>query len=401
MPLWFSISIVLMLIGIVAWFIPPIGPNLGIDFKGGSQFSYRLPGAIKPKAGEEVKLLDETRNMLEKAGFQNIRLQIAGGDTLVVNTAASDISEMRSHEKRVTAALNEGLSAKDASIKAKPITAEGQQMVGAVIGKELRNNAIWGVILGVGLIALWIFIRYNFAGEGVRYAVAGITALLHDVIVLLGIFALIGKIDNRIEVDGAFIAALLTVVGYSINDSVVIFDRIRENLRNRTKEPYEKVINDSLLETMSRSINTGTTVLIMLFTLLLFGGESIYNFVLAMLIGIVSGLYSSIFNASMVLVAWHRWEEKKLDAERASRTAAMPRRATPAAVESTPRPQTPRPSVSPAPTPRAVEAPRVSETPRAVDTSSSSSGSSLTPPPADSSRPKVEPPRKARAKRRF
>jgi hypothetical protein len=103
---------------------------------------------------------------------------------------------------------------------------------------------------------------------------------------------------------------LLTVVGYSINDSVVIFDRLRENLRNRRKEPFEKVVNDSLLETMSRSINTGLTVIIMLFVLLFFGGESIYNFVLAMLIGIASGLYSSIFNASMVLVAWNRGTRK-------------------------------------------------------------------------------------------
>ena len=136
-------------------------------------------------------------------------------------------------------------------------------------------------------------------------------ALLHDVLVLIGLFALIGKIDPRVEMDGAFIAALLTVVGYSINDSVVIFDRLRENLRLRRKENFNTVVNDSLLETMSRSINTGLTVIIMLLALLLLGGESIYNFVLAMLVGIVSGLYSSIFNASMVLVAWHNWEEKK------------------------------------------------------------------------------------------
>ena len=207
----------------------------------------------------------------------------------------------------------------------------GQQFVGPVIGEELKRNAILGVVLGVSLIALWIYIRYNFDGEGTRYAVAGIVALLHDVLVLLGIFSLIGYYDPRIEIDGAFIAALLTVVGYSINDSVVIFDRIRENLRLRRKERYEKVINDSLLETMSRSINTGLTVIIMLFTLLWFGGESIYSFVLAMLIGIASGLYSSIFNASMVLVAWHRWDEKKAAQNRVtvgSNVARSPRLAT-------------------------------------------------------------------------
>ena len=186
-----------------------------------------------------------------------------------------------------------------------------RELVGPVIGKELRNNAIKGVVFGVLLIACWIYIRYNFAGDGLRYAVAGIIALLHDVIVLAGHFFPDRLFFPKVEIDGAFIAALLTVVGYSINDSVVIFDRLRENLRHRRKDNFNTVINDSLLETMSRSINTGLTVIIMLVALLLLGGESIYNFVLAMLIGIVSGLYSSIFNASMVLVAWHNWEEKK------------------------------------------------------------------------------------------
>jgi hypothetical protein len=156
--------------------------------------------------------------------------------------------------------------------------------------------------------------------------VAGSIALVHDVLVLVGIFALIGYFDRRMKSTARLSQALLTVVGYSINDSVVIFDRLRENLRNRRKEPFDKVVNDSLLETMSRSINTGLTVIIMLFVLLFFGGESIYNFVLAMLIGIASGLYSSIFNASMVLVAWNRWDEKKQRQARPVRGAATPAR---------------------------------------------------------------------------
>jgi preprotein translocase subunit SecF len=138
-------------------------------------------------------------------------------------------------------------------------------------------------------------------------------------LVLVGIFALIGRIWPSIEIDGTFIAALLTVVGYSINDSVVIFDRIRENSRVRRRDEFNHVVNDSLLETMSRSINTGMTVLIMLLVMLFFGGHSIYNFILAMLIGMVSGLYSSIFNASMVLVAWHNWDMKKRGETRAAR----------------------------------------------------------------------------------
>ncbi|PQV64948.1 protein translocase subunit secF [Abditibacterium utsteinense] len=317
MKLWFGLSVAVMILGLIGVLMPPAGLNLGIDFKGGSQFTYRLPEKSRPQGGQETALLGKINDNLQSVKLIGTRTQIAGGQDLVVNTSAQTDSEANTQERIVSGAVAKALGI--ASIKP-----EGRQQVGAIIGDELRSNAIKGVVLGVLCIAAWIYIRYNFAGDGLRYAVAGIVALVHDVIVLIGIFALIGKIDPRVEIDSGFIAALLTVVGYSINDSVVIFDRLRENLRIRRGETFDKIVNDSLLETMSRSINTGLTVLIMLFVLLMFGGESIYNFTLAMLIGIASGLYSSIFNASMVLVAWNRWEEKRaarLKGERdASRT---------------------------------------------------------------------------------
>lgn len=343
MKLWFGISLALIVVGLASWAL--FGLNLGIDFKGGGQFQYRIPHSLRPQSGQEVALLDKARAALETQGIKTLP-QIAGGDTLVVKTDAKGQSELTTQEARVRRAVTT-LFAGGKTQDGQPtsLTPLGQQFVGPVIGDELKRNAITGVLLGVALIALWIYIRYNFAGDGTRYAVAGVVALVHDVLVLVGMFALIGRIDRRVEIDGAFIAALLTVVGYSINDSVVIFDRLRENLRLRRKEPFEKVVNDSLLETMSRSINTGLTVLIMLFVLLLLGGESIYNFVLAMLVGIASGLYSSIFNASMVLVAWHRWDEKKAAQARALKTSTVvapksstrlttPNRATPIAATS-------------------------------------------------------------------
>ncbi len=313
MKLWFGISLAVMLIGLVGWLMPPVGLNLGIDFKGGSQFTYRIPSNVRPQAGQEIGLLGKVNDNLGAAKLIGTRTQIAGGQDLVVNTAAASSSEATAQQRVIDEAVARAFGVPQ-------IKPESQQQVGAIIGDELRSNAIKGVVIGVILIACWIYIRYNFAGDGLRYAVAGIVALVHDVIVLLGLFALLGKIDPRIEVDSGFIAALLTVVGYSINDSVVIFDRLRENLRTRRKESFEKIVNDSLLETMSRSINTGLTVLIMLFVLLMFGGESIYNFTLAMLVGIASGLYSSIFNASMVIVAWHRWDEKKKAQLKANRS---------------------------------------------------------------------------------
>jgi len=319
MWLWFGISGALILVGLLS--LAAFGLNYGIDFKGGSQFTYRIPDSARASlAGEQQQslLIKKVGDGLSQSGILGTRSQIAGGQDLIVNTPALTQSEAQTQEVITSKAVASAFGVPT-------IKPEGRQQVGAVIGDELRSNAVKGVLFGVALIALWIYIRYNFAGDGLRYAVAGIVALLHDVLVLIGLFALIGKIDPRIEVDGGFIAALLTVVGYSINDSVVIFDRLRENLRLRRGEPFNKVINDSLLETMSRSINTGLTVLIMLFALLMLGGESIYNFTLAMLVGIASGLYSSIFNASMVLVLWHQFDEKKAAQTRAKRTSVSVR----------------------------------------------------------------------------
>ena len=326
MWLWFGLSAALIVIGLGS--LLAFGLNYGIDFRGGSQFTYRIPAPLQAGVtGESAQaaLIGKVNEGLGKQGIIGTRTQIVGGTDLVVNTPALTSSERQTQEAITSKTVASALGVKT-------IAPEGTQQVGAVIGDELRSNAVKGVLFGVMLIALWIYIRYNFAGDGLRYAVAGIAALLHDVLVLIGLFALIGRIDPRIEVDGGFIAALLTVVGYSINDSVVIFDRLRENLRSRRGEPFNKVVNDSLLETMSRSINTGLTVLLMLFVLLMFGGESIYNFTLAMLVGIASGLYSSIFNASMVLVWWNRLDEKKAALLRANRTNVS--------VRETPRPTT-------------------------------------------------------------
>ncbi len=359
--LWFGISLALILIGLGSW--AAFGLNLGIDFRGGGQFQYHIPYNKRPQAGQEVRLLEQARAALEAKGFRSVKPQVAGGNTLVINTPASSQSELQGQERRISEALTPLFKdGRDAQGQVDEMRVEGRQFVGPVVGKELKNNAVKGVLIGVALIALWIYIRYNFAGDGLRYAVAGIVALVHDVLVLIGLFALIGKIDPRVEIDAPFIAALLTVVGYSINDSVVIFDRLRENLKLRRKESFNKVVNDSLLETMSRSINTGMTVLIMLFALLWFGGESIYNFVLAMLVGIASGLYSSIFNASMVLTAWHASDERKRVQGRigssASRTAATTGAKNAAAANANRAPQSAKVGAAATSVPTPREAPR-------------------------------------------
>ena len=168
------------------------------------------------------------------------------------------------------------------------------------------------------------FIAYAFRHVGstrraFRFGVSAIIALLHDVLVVLGLWAILGHFFD-FKVDSLFLTAVLTVVGFSVHDTIVVFDRIRENLSRRTSESFEQIVDASLIQTMSRSINTSLTVLITLTSLVLFGGASIREFTLALLIGILSGTYSSIFNASMILTVWETGEWRTLFRRGAAQT---------------------------------------------------------------------------------
>jgi preprotein translocase subunit SecF len=180
------------------------------------------------------------------------------------------------------------------------------------VSADLIQQAIVLILIGSLGILLWITFRFH----DVKMGVAALVALLHDVIVVVGIFAILGTFF-RIEIDGLFVTAMLTVIGFSVHDTIVVFDRIRENRARHSGEPFDRIVNHSILQTLGRSINTSFTTVLVLLTLLLFGGETIRTFVLAMVIGIISGTYSSIFNASQVLVTWQLWED-----ERAGRPAA-------------------------------------------------------------------------------
>lgn len=177
---------------------------------------------------------------------------------------------------------------------------------GSVAADTIRNS-ILAVITASALILLYVWFAFRKVQKPWRYGACAIIALLHDVLVVLGIFSILGWLLH-IQVDALFITALLTVVGFSVHDTIVVFDRIRENMQRRSSESFEQVVNASLVQTMSRSLNTSLTVLFTLSALTLFGGESIRSFTFALLIGIFSGTYSSIFNASMLLVIWERGE---------------------------------------------------------------------------------------------
>lgn len=185
--------------------------------------------------------------------------------------------------------------------------------IGPTIGGETTLNAIKAVILASILIIVYIslvFRKVPKPASSIRFGVSAIFALIHDVLVVVGVFSLLGHFLN-VEIDSLFVTALLTVIGFSVHDTIVVFDRIRENLGKNVNESFAQVVNDSILQTIGRSLNTSITVLLVLFTLLLFGGESIRWFVVALIVGIASGTYSSIFNASPILVVWHEWSLKR------------------------------------------------------------------------------------------
>jgi preprotein translocase subunit SecF len=178
--------------------------------------------------------------------------------------------------------------------------------VGPIISQELTQQAALLILLGSIGIVLWMTIRFH----DVRFGATALVALVHDVIVVIGTFAILGTFF-RVQIDALFVTAVLTVIGFSVHDTIVVYDRVRENRARHIGEPFDRIVNHSILQTFGRSINTSLTVVITLTALLLFGGSATSYFVLALLIGIVSGTYSSIFNAAPLLVVWHDWDERR------------------------------------------------------------------------------------------
>jgi preprotein translocase SecF subunit len=183
----------------------------------------------------------------------------------------------------------------------------GTALVSGSVASETTRNAVLAVLAASVLIVLYISFAFRKVERPWRYGTSAIIALLHDVLVVLGVFSILGWLIG-FQVNALFITALLTVVGFSVHDTIVVFDRIRENMQRRTSETFDQVVNASLVQTMARSLNTSLTVIFTLSALTLFGGATIRPFTLALLIGIVSGTYSSIFNASMILVIWDKGE---------------------------------------------------------------------------------------------
>ncbi len=298
--IWFGISGAILLPGLIGiimclqQFHAPL--KLGIDFTGGSILQYQFE---KPADLETVRSVLEASNL---AGSQVQQAEISGKEVVVMRTRALDDEA----EKRK---LDENLRAKLGEFKVLSV-----DKVSAMIGPELLQSGLVAMMITFGMMVAYISYRFKF-----DYAICAIVALLHDVLALCGIFALLG-IALGTEVDSLFISAILTVIGFSVHDTIVVFDRIRENakyvgskasdpVRGDYKKTFGDVANDSVNQTLARSIYTSLTVIITLTALYLLGGVTTRDFVLAMLIGVISGTYSSIFNASCLLVVWREMKQ--------------------------------------------------------------------------------------------
>lgn len=268
--IFYIISLIIIIPGLISLFVQ--GLNLGIDFKGGSIINVR----IEAKAQEQISAAD-VRAVLAEVDQSKAEVQKSNDDFYI---RTNELNQEQTNE------LMAALEAKFTNVEF--LSAES---VGATIGGELTRNALLSLLIAAVLMLAYITYRFEWT-----FGVAAITAIIHNLMVVIGIFSIF-----QWEIGSAFIAATLTIVGYTINDTIVIFDRIRENLRMKRKEPFELLLNKSIMQTLNRSINTVLTTILPLIALLLFGGTTIKFFMLAMLIGFVVGAYTSIFISSPVL----------------------------------------------------------------------------------------------------
>ena len=286
----FIISTVVILSGIISLLVNG-GPKLSIDFKGGTLVSvqYSEDMDIMAVRSAMVKLSVDGQN------FDFSREEIKHfGDLGAVLIRVPHIDEApQNFAQKIVDHLYDSFPGMVPENKSDFILGKGT--VSPKIGSELSGKAIMAIISALGLILLYISIRFEF-----RFALGAIAALTHDVFVTLGLFSLLGY-----EISLPIIAAFLTIVGYSLNDTIVIFDRIRENIKSSKKESYNTIVNNSVNESLSRTIVTSLTTFLVVFVLWLFGGEVIHNFALAMIIGVIVGTYSSIYIASPIVIQLH------------------------------------------------------------------------------------------------
>lgn len=287
----FAFSLLILVPGVVSLFLYGLRP--AIDFTGGSRLTVAFTNE-RPEGPEVAKVVTELN-------LGNAIAQTSGDREMIISLP--DLTNEQ--RQQVVDKLNETYTG---------VTETSFETVGPTVGRELLKRALMAI--GLVLVAIIIYISWAFRKVGVGpvpswvYGASAVLALAHDIFIVIGIFSILGHYAH-IEIDSLFVTAMLTVLGFSVHDTIVVFDRVRERLLLGVESTFEETVNVSLNQTLIRSLNTSLTTLIVLGALYLFGGVTIRNFILALLIGIASGTYSSIFVASPLLVVYERWKRRR------------------------------------------------------------------------------------------
>jgi len=280
-----AFSAILIVIGLISLVVKG-GPDYGIDFAGGSLVQIKF---------EQATTASDIKTALKDLGLGNMSVQQFGDDANEFLVRAQSVSsELKGLGHKVEQALEGTYGADKAEVRR-------VEMVGPQVGKDLREKGFKALLFAMVAILIYITVRFEL-----RFAVGAVLALVHDVLITLGAFSVFGK-----EIDLPIIAAFLAIIGYSLNDTIIVYDRIRENMGRYHKEPFPVIVNRSINETLSRTILTSGTTLLVVAALFIFGGGVIHNFAFALLIGVLIGTYSSIFVASPLLIFWQDYKKAK------------------------------------------------------------------------------------------
>lgn len=294
--LWWTVSATIILAGLISMVISwqQLGAplRLSLDFVGGTRLQYELD-CSKPGNCDKPIDITEVREVMEAQGLGSSSIQVVDKYAISLRTKKLDVEPRTQLEK----ALSEKIGAFD--------TQKTQNdTVGPTLGRQLFTSGLLAVIISFAGILLYLTFRFQF-----DYALFAFVALFHDVLITVGIFSMLGLVLG-VEVDSLFVVAILTIIGFSVNDTVVIYDRVREVIALNPSQPIDQVVDDAVNQTLTRSINTTLTVLLTLFSIFLFGGETLKYFALALIVGFTAGAYSSIFIASTLLAWWRERNQK-------------------------------------------------------------------------------------------
>lgn len=291
--LFYLITAVLLIPGIISLVLPG-GLRPGVDFTSGTIMTIRFEQPVQQA---------DLRAALATLGHGEAVVQSSGTDSFVIRTRPlAQVNASSGTTESEAKTIQDSLTAQFGTLELLNL-----DQVSPIIAEEIVRYAIVAVFAASACILVYLWWAFKGVTHPWRFGTTAVAALIHDALVVLGIFSLLGRV-LPIEIESTFIVAILTVIGFSVHDTIVVFDRIRENYARHQGEPFEDVVNHSITQTVARSLNTSVVVMLTLLVLLLFGGVTIRSFALALLIGIGAGTYSSIFFASMLLVSWHRGE---------------------------------------------------------------------------------------------